>query len=300
MKRMYSVWSAMLLMLWILMPVSAAAAQLYGVNPFANDATNPPSSYGLFDLDYNTGAITDGRVITLVGYTITGALAIARDPTTGLVYAILKAQGVNGRLLATIEVTSGAATLVGNLGDNFSSLAFRSDGQLFGVTGDGAAVSETLYMIDKSNAGKTLITHLGNGADGEVIAYNPNDNSFYHWSGNGTVVFERVLAEAPYTVTSIFTGTGIGGEVFGAVWDPARGVFLVHNISSYMSSWTTAGVRSDIQAATSADVRGLLLVPDAVAVGKAVPSLSEWGIAMLSAIMAILVAASRRRVIRQR
>lgn len=238
-------------------------------------------------------------MITLVGYTITGALAITRDPTTGLAYAILKAQGVNGRLLATIEVTSGAATLIGNLGDNFSSLAFRSDGQLFGVTGDGATVSETLYMIDKSNAGKTLITHLGHGADGEVIAYNPNDNSFYHWSGNGTVVFERVLAQAPYTVTPIFTGS-VGGEIFGAVWDPTRGVFLVHNIASRMSSWTTTGVRSDIQAPTSTDVRGLLLVPDVVAVGKAVPSLSEWGIVMLSAIMAVLVAASRRRVIRQR
>ncbi|MCB1796319.1 MAG: IPTL-CTERM sorting domain-containing protein [Candidatus Competibacteraceae bacterium] len=32
----------------------------------------------------------------------------------------------------------------------------------------------------------------------------------------------------------------------------------------------------------------------------AIPTLSEWGTAILSAIMAVLVAASRRRVIRQR
>src|SRR5687768_13609781 len=164
---------------------AAAQAQLYGVNPFSN-SVGLPGQAGLFHLHPTTGAIVDGRVITLAGFTVTGANALATDPTTGLVYTVLKVAAVAGRVLATVNVATGAAIQVGNLGDNFATLAFRADGQLFGVTGDGATVGETLYLIDKATAAKTLARALGNGADGEVIAHNPNDNSFYHWSGNGT------------------------------------------------------------------------------------------------------------------
>jgi hypothetical protein len=272
---------------------SAHAQRLFGVNPFQNDASGPPASNGLFYLDNNTGAIIDGRVVTVPARTITGLLALTVDPTTGTVYAVAKANAVAGRLLITLDITTGAGVEIGNLGDQFSTLAFRSDGQLFGVTGDGAAVPETLYLINKANATKVIATALGNGADGEVIAYNPNDNSFYHWSGNGTIVFERVLATGPYTVTNIpITGSG-SGEIFGAVWDPARGQFLVHNISSSMDFWTTAGVRSNAQAATLADVRGLVLFADT---GQAdIPTLGEWAIALLALLMGIAGFAAMRR-----
>jgi hypothetical protein len=234
-------------------------AQLYGVNPFTNAAA-PLDQMGLFHLDPTTGVILDGRVITLAGFTVTGANALTTDPTTGLVYTVLKVSAVAGRVLATVNVATGVATQVGNLGDNFSSLAFRADGQLFGTTGDGAAVPETLYLIDKANAAPTFARTLGAGADGEVIAHNPNDNSFYHWSGNGTVVFERIDDTSPYAITSIFSGAA-NGEIFGAVWDPSVGAFLAHNIASRMAHWSTAGVRTNEQADAGQDVRGLAIVP---------------------------------------
>lgn len=272
---------------------SADAQSLYGVNPFNNAA--PLSENGLVQLDYNTGAVVDGRVVTVSARTITGLNALTRDPTTGTIYAVAKANAVAGRLLITVNVATGAAVEIGNLGDNFSSLAFRSDGQLFGVTGDGATVPETLYLINKADATKAIATALGNGADGEVIAYNPDDNSFYHWSGNGTIVFERVLAVAPYTVTNIPITGSSSGEVYGAVWDPTRGQFLVHNINSSMDFWTVSGVRSIAQPPTIQDVRGLALVPSAAA---AVPTLSEWAMIVFVVLLAggAAMAAQRRRL----
>lgn len=142
------------------------------------------------------------------------------------------------------------------------------------MTGDGATVPETLYLISKSDATKALATALGNGADGEVIAYNPDDNSFYHWSGNSVIFFERVLAVAPYTVTNVPITGASNDEVFGAVWDPARGQFLVHKITSSMDFWTPSGVRSNAQAPTIANVRGLALVPS---VAAPIPTMTEWG-----------------------
>lgn len=234
------------------------AQHLRGVNPFSNTALTLPQTGGLFNLDPVTGAIFGGQAITLAGFTVTGANGLAVDPSTNEVYAILKVATVSGRVLAKLDLASGVATQVGNLGDNFASLAFRG-AQLYGVTGDGALTPETLYLIDKTSAAKTLATALGNGADGEVIAWNPADDMLYHWSGRDPVVFEKVLPVPPYTVTPIFSDSA-GGEVSGAVWNPASSRFLAHNLNRFMQSWATDGTRSDAQAATTSEVRGLALL----------------------------------------
>jgi len=261
----------------------SAAPRLFGVNPFNNGTeSNPqrapnaltPADYGFYEFSSSTGALVATRIITVPGRTITGAVALTLDPTTGIAYAVAKATGVSGgRLLITINLDTAVGTEVGNLGDNFSSLAFRADGQLFGVTGDGATVPETLYMINKATGAKTLATALGNGADGEVIAFNPNDGAFYHFSG-GTVVFERVQATAPYAVTPIVTGlTGVG-EVFGAVWDPSRNAFLVSDINSTLFVVNTSGTVTSTVGTFPTDIRGLILLPDAfVAEYRVVPTL---------------------------
>lgn len=266
----------------LLATAAAAAPRLFAVNPFNNGTEAQPQAskalgpgdYGFYELDPTTGAILVSRVITVPGRTITGAVALTADPTSGTLYAVAKASGLSGgRLLITLDPTSAVGVEVGNLGDNFSSLAFRSDGQLFGVTGDGATVPETLYLINKANASKTLATALGNGADGEVIAYNPNDNSFYHFSGGGSTVFERVLATAPYTVTSISASLGAGGEIFGAVWDPARNAFLISNIASQLRTVTTTGTVSAPITTFPNDFRGMALVAEAAP--RVVPTLDR-------------------------
>jgi hypothetical protein len=190
-----------------------AQAQLYGTSPFQNGA-NATAQAGLqkFDPDTGLGVVDpldpmvrpEARQITLAGFTVTGVNSVTVDPTDGsdpaipvvpgdpddnedFAYAILKVTGVTGRVLALIDLNTGVARQLGNLGDNFAALTFDASGQLYGITGDGATVPETLYSIDKLTGVKTLKYSMGNGADGEAIAFNPQDSSFYHWSGNGTV-----------------------------------------------------------------------------------------------------------------
>jgi hypothetical protein len=240
---------------------TSASAQLYGTNAQANSGGNGGA---LYQFDPDSGAYVNGSGIqvTLAGSTVTGVLSVTIDPTDGTAYMILKVSGVpGGRVLATVNLATGVATQVGNLGDNFSSLTFRADGQLFGVTGDGAAVPETLYLIDKATAAKTLATALGNGDDGEVIAYNPDDGLIYHWSGNAARVFETILATAPYTVTDVPISGSPSAETFGAVYDACRNVFIASASDSTFRLWNPDGTVGASYALNPADIRGLALLP---------------------------------------
>jgi hypothetical protein len=229
----------------------AAHAQLYGTSSFQNQ---------LWKLDMATGASLLANAMDVPSRTITGANSLTLDPTTGIAYAVVKASGVTGRLLITVDLDTGVGTEIGNLGDNFSSLAFRADGQLFGVTGDGATVPETLYLIDKANASATIATALGNGADGEVIAFNPRDGMLYHWSGNATLVFEKLVTEPPYTVTDIPVIGTTSGETFGAVWDECTGVFITSNIGSAFNTFAPDGTVTPQFGTTPDDIRGMALI----------------------------------------
>ena len=53
-------------------------------------------------------------------------------------------------------------------------------GFVYGVTGDGAISSETLYALSLVDASSSLVTGLGAGNDGEAIAFNPDNGSLYH------------------------------------------------------------------------------------------------------------------------
>ena len=283
-----------------------AAPRLFAVNPFANGvaqsmgvapAAVAPGDYGFYEYNPANAAVVASRIITVPGRTITGTTALALDPTSGIAYAVVKATGVSGRLLITINLDTAVGVEIGNLGDSFSSLAFRGDGQMFGVTGDGSTVPETLYLINKANASKTLAATLGNGADGEVIAFNPVDGAFYHWSGgSGGVFFERILATAPYTVTTISSNVTGVGEVFGAVWDSTRGAFLVSDISSNLQVQSTAGVIGATLGTFPQDVRGLILINAVAAPVIDVPTLASPAlVALLVALALVGVGLSRRR-----
>lgn len=204
---------------------------LFAVSPFQNLA---------WRLDPATWKTLLTIAPTLTGSTVAGTAALAADPTTKTVYAIAKVNG--GRALQTVDTMTMTYTQVGDLGDKFTCLAFDPSGQMFATTGNGATTPETLFTIDKATGTKTLARALGNGADGEVIAYNPNDQFMYHWSGNGTVVFEKFPATPPYDpITNIVISGAPGGETFGAHFDPVAGDFIVFNINSQVVRTTTSG-----------------------------------------------------------
>jgi hypothetical protein len=171
--------------------------------------------------------------MTLGGQTISGANGLAADPQSGTLWALLRLAGQSGRQLVTIDPGTGVATSIGNTGDSFAGLAFHTSGTLYGVTGDGANTPESLYSINRTNGATTFIQALGNGDDGESIAFNATDGLLYHGSGLGTQVFESInlltqavtnipLSGTPYFESlaltqrdaSSFYMSDLGGEFF--------------------------------------------------------------------------------------
>jgi len=172
------------------------------------------------------------------GGLFTGFNGLAVHPQTEEIYILCKQNGVSGRMLGKLNLLTGVVTLIGNLNDNFASITFNANGTLFGVTGDGAAIPETVYRINTANASKTLLQHLGNGVDGEVISYCSVNNKMYHWSGSAPVVYERF--DTSFAGGQNLPVSNTDGETSGAIYK-GRGKFLISNINSHFGVVDTAG-----------------------------------------------------------
>ena len=222
---------------------------LYAIEPFDGVlARLDPKTFGLLDLVPLTSTGTVG-----------GVTAMARHPVTGTVYVIAKVNGVPGRAFGTIDLASGAISVISSV-DRFSSLEFLPDGTLHGVTGAHATVSKTLYTIDTTTGVPTLVGALGHGADGEVICYDSDAALMYHWTGGGSSIMESFPLATPLVVTNVSPGISGLGEVFGCRYLGGH-TFLVHDIGSHVRTVTSAGVISTLPDAVAAmfqDVRAAL------------------------------------------
>jgi len=136
-------------------------------------------------IDSADGSTLGGITITLPGLSVTGGTGLARDPQTGDLFALLKIQGRTFPDLAIIDESTGVATTLGNTSDKFAGIAFTDDGTLYGVSGNGGIIPESLYILSTVDASATFIGFLGNGSDGETIGFNPDDGLLYHASGIG-------------------------------------------------------------------------------------------------------------------
>jgi len=198
---------------------------------------------------------------SITGYTINGILGIATHPATGQHYAIVRVTPGGSRLLVRIDIQTGVCTLVGDLGDNFSSIAFNANGTLFGLTGDGASTPRTLYRVSLVDASLSLpVRTLSSTGTGEVIAYNSTDHKFYHWSGGVPFpVFDRFDTTGLDAVESL-SYVGTSSEVFGATY-VGGGVMLVSDADARYTNWTISGTTATISSALATmpdGVRGLV------------------------------------------
>ncbi|MCH2172721.1 hypothetical protein MK489_18255 [Myxococcota bacterium] len=144
-------------------------------------------------VDGATGRTHKGsQVLTVAGETeVLGGYGIARHPSTGILYVILRVPSTASRVLCTVNEEDGICTRVGptgDTGDRFAGITFSSDGTLYALTGDGAGYydPETLCTLSLIDASATCGLTLGNGSHGEVLAFNPDDGLIYHGSGSGT------------------------------------------------------------------------------------------------------------------
>ena len=192
-------------------------------------------------IDPSSGATLSSVTITFAGDTVDGATGLARNPVTDELFALLKLASAVGveRQLVILDPTTGVATDVGDTGDGFAAITFDSSGTLFAVTGDGANTDpESLFTLDTTDATPTLVGALGNGDDGETIAFNPVDGLIYHTSGIGILndpngrIFESIdTATSPLTITSITLTTDVNEEMT-ALTHWAGNLFLVADRSN--------------------------------------------------------------------
>jgi len=195
-----------------------------------------------------TGAEISSVAISLPGETINNSTGLAVSPTTNEMYAAVKldSQSGPGRNLIKINPETGQATNIGNIGQPIASLAFRSDGVLFGVSGDcanncgGMAISETLFTINTANANPTFFQTLGNGDDGEAIAYNPVDGMMYHMLGVGAgLIFEKIDLGNGVVTPIPLSGDSVDElEAIGFTFDPAQNLFVGSLIDCFCDSGT--------------------------------------------------------------
>ena len=181
--------------------------------------------------------------VTLDGSPAAGVNDLDLDPTTGVAYAIV--ENLSGsRFLTTLDLGTGAALSVGPsaLTDRISSIAFDDVGLLYGLSGDGGSNPETLYDISKLDGGLSMLTALGAGGDGEVLAFNPDSGLLFHWSG---LDFQALETIDPTTLAiSSLPTVGALEEVFGAAWDGNTSNFLVADGDNAMARVSVAGAQT--------------------------------------------------------
>ena len=160
---------------------------------------------------------------------------------------------------------SWVAGLAGMVGMAVTSPALAAS--LFGVTGDQSLSAnpidpETFFSVSIIDASTAIIQTLGNGNDGESIAFRPSDGLMYHWSGLGDIVTPTQIMETinlnTQAVTNIvedFTGYD-PREVFGSTYDPGLDRFLFTDINDNLGAVTPGGTYSLI-GGLETDMRGL-------------------------------------------
>ncbi len=136
-----------------------------------------------FELDNRCTALATGPGNQLFG-------AFRMFEVSSEVTAQNHGSAASDRFLVSINPNSGVMTNIGLFDINgIAGLAFAS-GELFAVSGEGGDPSETLFTVDTSDASLTEVCELGNGSNGEEIAFSTADNRIYHFSGFTT--FESI------------------------------------------------------------------------------------------------------------
>jgi hypothetical protein len=181
-------------------------------------------------VDPSTGADTGIRGITLSGFTVTGSNGLAIDPTSGVLYAVVKAISSNGgfsRRLVTLDPTTGNATLVGNPGEPLAGIAFDSVGNLYGVSGEGGSSPESIFAINKTTAQSSVLYVLSDDDGGEAIAFNTNDGLLYRASGWTNPIFEKIhLASGTITDVPLSGDIQSLDEATALAYDSDRNLFV--------------------------------------------------------------------------
>jgi hypothetical protein len=232
------------------------SSTFYSVSPFNND---------LSIIDTSNFTTTTVALTSSLGG-VNGCNGLEVDPNNPCdIYVVYKVGGQ--RRLGLVDPVSGDISDIGALSENIANIAFGPFGLLFAVSGDGSATPESLFELNTVTAGLTFIISLGNGDDGESIAFNPDDGLMYHWSGwgLGDVVMETIDM-ATFTVGPTIPLSGSPLLNVGASTYIGNNTFMVSDVNGGGIHFvTTTGVVSP-SPITTGDFKGLTVVENPVSI----------------------------------
>jgi hypothetical protein len=217
----------------------------------------------LYVVDPMTGVASLLGLLTIPGDGVLNVSGLAVDPTTQQIFAIsqLGSVGPDNRALITIDESTLAAHVIGLMGDRFSGLAFRPDGSLIAVSGDGGANAEKLFTVDKQTGATSVLFALGNGDSGETIAMIPAQlrGTLTKNTSAGLASFGDLRVTAPaggYTLRASAPGLeGAESRLFGAAAPDLSGIVAFGSASQTVSeSVGTVTVPLTLSQAQSHDV----------------------------------------------
>jgi hypothetical protein len=257
-------------------------------------------------IDTADGSTAGSIEITIPGGSVNSCTGLATNPETQELTAILKftddsSSGFD-RGLATINPTTGVATVKGNFNTGFAGLAFSCEA-LYGVTGNGATPSETLFTVDPNTAAVSEVLSLGAGDDGEAIGFNPADGLMYHASGHtgdcagddDGVCFESInLSTLAISNINISGGALTNEEAQALTWWDSAGEFLWkqdHGTGPLFS--VTTGGSASLIGDMDHQAKGLAFVPvefpdDCSITGvkkQVIPVNNKWALTLLLVMM---------------
>jgi hypothetical protein len=249
-------------------------------------------------IDSTDGSTVDASVIiTLAGHTVKKATGLARHPQTGVLYALLRIEApIQFPELVTLDEVTGVATSIGNTSDDFAGIAFGADGTLYAVSGDGGAVPEWLYTLDINDASGTLVLELGDGDDGETIAFNPDDGLLYHASGLGNQNNANVgeIFETIDSGTSVITNVPLSGFDYQGLTS------LLYRDGAFFAGDLNPGGSSRFFRITTGGVVTFIGNMDHVAKGLAPVAQPSFGVPVLPPALLVILALSLLTIVRAR
>jgi hypothetical protein len=184
------------------------------------NANVPAAVNGIGTINTATGA--PGTITPLTGLGAENPLGMAIDPVSGEILITTREAGVATRL-RSVNPTTGATTLIGQIGTTFSSIdiAINCTGQVFAITPAAAAPGSVLSTLNRTTAAPTTVGNyqqLGVGFF-QSIDFDNQDGSLYGWLTTGDTTTTTFAYGSFNTTTAAFTAAATTpvGQVFGAI-----------------------------------------------------------------------------------
>ena len=215
---------ALLLAFWAT-GVGAALHTLYAASVRSGLALDAPIAGNLYVVNLANGTASLVGAIRLPGSKPIGVTGMAVHPSTGVLYGITSEQSPNNpRSLVTIDPTSGAASLVGDLGRIGSDIAFDAKGILYVWL----PATSQLGTVDISNATVTPIGKPGPAGSPAGIAVDPSGMVYVTSKGASGTLDNVDLATGALQIGPELTGAPFSTQINSMSFSPS-GLLLAVN-----------------------------------------------------------------------